>query len=30
VEAILTARLMKVAAVNDAAATALEWLQGSE
>ncbi|MEX0893014.1 MAG: carboxymuconolactone decarboxylase family protein [Gemmatimonadota bacterium] len=29
VEAILTARLMKAATVNDAAATALEWLQES-
>jgi AhpD family alkylhydroperoxidase len=30
VEAILTARLMKAATVNDAAATALEWLQATE
>jgi AhpD family alkylhydroperoxidase len=29
VEALLTARLMKAATVNDAAATALEWLQES-
>jgi AhpD family alkylhydroperoxidase len=29
VEAILTARLMKAATVNDTAATALEWLQNS-
>ena len=27
IEAILTARLMKAATVNDAAATALQWLQ---